>query len=83
MRYKAFMHGRRDDEAHGVKGVSEHLVQGQVPGPGRGLIGHEYDNGLIYKERRDALCRGLNNHKRLRKNFSCPLDILFIYIIFV
>ncbi len=35
-----------DDQAGGVEGVGEHLVQGQVEGAGGGLVAHEHQEGL-------------------------------------
>ena len=39
---------RVDDQADGVEGVGEHLEERQVPGPGRGLVGHENDHRLAF-----------------------------------
>ena len=43
---KAAVHIGGDDQTDGIEGVGEHLVERQVPGTRRGLIGHEDDNRL-------------------------------------
>jgi hypothetical protein len=42
----AAMQRLSNDEARRVERVGEHLVEGQVEGTRRGLVGHEDDDGL-------------------------------------
>ncbi len=43
---KAVVHTGGDDESGGIEGVGEDFEEGQVPGPGGGLVGHEDNDGL-------------------------------------
>ncbi len=43
---EAAVHLGVDDEADGVEGIGEDLVERQVPGAGLGLVRHEDDHGL-------------------------------------